>query len=98
MKMPFWKSEGYAEYQANIAPTRADSLYVFTDRIDLLMNTAFWGGDESIARRLFEQHVLVEFLAEEKGYGLEELYDDSVTETSARQEMLAWYEERRSHR
>jgi len=98
IKMPFWKSEGYAEYQANIAPARADSSYFFTDRIDLLMDTAFWGGDESIARRLYEWHILVEYLAEEKGYGLEELYDETVTELSTRREMLAWYDERRAQR
>ena len=93
--LPFWKSEGYAEYQANLAMTRADSFYVFTDRIDLLLNDAFWG-DESVARRLFEWHLLVEFLAEVKGFGLNDLVDEAVTETFAREEILAWYKEQRS--
>lgn len=92
---PFWKSEGYAEYQANVATTQADSAYVFTNRIDLLMNDAFWGRGDSVARRLFEWHVLVEYLADVKGYGLNQLIDESVTEASARKEMLAWYEEQR---
>ena len=93
VRMPFWKSEGYAEYQANIASTRADSSYVFTDRIDLFLNVAFWCGEDSIARRLYKWHILVEFLAEEKGYGLEELIDESVTEASTLEEMLAWHEQ-----
>jgi len=91
MAVPVWKSEGYAEYQANLAATRADSSYAFTDRIDLLLNNAFWGGGQSLARRLYEWHVLVEFLAEVKGFGLEDLLDDGVTESWARREMLAWY-------
>lgn len=93
VKLPFWKSEGYAEYQANLAATRADSSYVFTDRIDLLVNDAFWGPNSSVARQLYEWHVLVEFLYEVKGFGLGELVDETVTEWSTREEMLAWYNE-----
>jgi hypothetical protein len=91
--MPVWKSEGYAEYQANIASTRADSSYVFTDRTDLLLNDAFWGYEHSPARRLFAWHVLVEFLAEVKGLDLEDLIDDDVTEWSTRQELISWFEQ-----
>ena len=97
-RMPVWKSEGYAEYQANIAATRADGSYVFADRIDLLTNDAFWGRGASMARSLFEWHLLVEFLAEEKGFDLEDLADEAITETFAREEMLAWYETQRSPR
>ncbi len=93
--LPFWKGEGYAEYQANLATTRGDSSYVFIDRIDLLLNDAIWGHYEPIARRLFECHLLVEFLAEVKRFGLNDLVDETVTETFAREEMFTWYEERR---
>jgi hypothetical protein len=98
IRMPVWKSEGYAEYQANVAATRADDSYVFADRIDLLLNDAFWGSGASMARSLFEWHLLVEFLAEEKGFKLADLADEAVTETFAREEMLAWYDEQRSSR
>ena len=91
--MPFWKSAGYAEYQANPATTRKDSTYAFTDRIDLLLNNTFWGSNHSVAQRLFEWHVLVEFLAEVKGFDLEDLVDEDVTEWSTRKEMLGWYQE-----
>lgn len=93
INLPFWKSEGYAEYQANRAATRADSSYALTDRIELLLDDAFWGYDYSLARRLFEWHVLVEFLGDVKGHGLEDLVDEAVTESSVREEMLAWYRE-----
>ena len=51
-----------------------------------------------MARKLFEGHLLVEFLAEEKGFNLFDLADDAVTESIARQEMMTWYEEQRSAR
>jgi len=97
LALPVWKSEGYAEYQANLAAARADDSYVFADRVALLLDDAAWSGSH-VARQLFEWHLLVEFLAEEKGVRLEALADQSVTETWARQEMLAWYGGQRSAR
>ena len=96
--LPDWKSEGYADYQAALAGTRADRSYALTDRIDFLLDDSFWGSGRSIARELYEWHLLVEFLAEEKGFGLNDLIDETVTEASARQEMMAWYEEQREGR
>jgi hypothetical protein len=95
IRMPFWKSEGYAEHQANLAATRTDSAYIFTDRIELLLNDAFWG-DNSVARQLFESHLLVEFLVEVNGFGLDELLDESITEASTREHMLTWYQTQQS--
>jgi hypothetical protein len=92
-RLPVWKSEGYAEYQANLAATREDDEYVFTDRIELLLDDTYWGSGRSMARSLFESHLLVEFLAEEKGLGLRDLVDEAVTEEFARDEMMDWYEE-----
>jgi hypothetical protein len=89
--LPVWKSEGYAEYQANLAVTRADTLYVFSDRIELLLNAPWDEG--SVARWHFEWQLLVEFLGEVKGYGLEDLMDTGLTEEAARREMLEWYAE-----
>jgi hypothetical protein len=88
--LPAWKSEGYAEYQANLATTRADGSYVFTDRVALLLDDDKWSGNP-VARGLFEWHVLVEFLAEEQGMDLDALVDENVTEASTREKMLAWY-------
>jgi hypothetical protein len=91
LDLPLWKSEGMAEYLANLAAIRADDTYDFAERVELLMNIEFWGGEDAAARRMFESHLLIEFLAEERGMGLSDLADPSVTESSAREEMLARY-------
>lgn len=91
LRLPVWKSEGYAEYQANLAVTRVDIAYDFSERIELWLDEQAWGGKDSFARRLFGWHLLVEFLAEVKVMGLEDLTQEAVTEASARRELLAWY-------
>lgn len=96
VRLAEWKSEGYAEYQANLAPSRADNSYDLADRVGILLDDSIWGYGESYGRRLFAWHVLVEFLAEVKGLDLIELVDERVTEAYAREELLAWYEEQRS--
>ncbi len=95
MRVPFWKAEGYAEYQANIAAVRTDPEYDFLDRIALLRDSRFWAGNES-ARCLFEWHLLVEYLIDVEEYDLYGLIDEVVTEPSARARMFAWYGEQRS--
>jgi hypothetical protein len=97
IKLPVWKSEGYAEYQANLAATRADSSYDFAARIDLWQDPAVWGGNQTLARRLFLWHLLVEYLAEVKGYGLEALAGESLTEETVREQMLTWYQNNNIH-
>lgn len=95
VRIPVWKSEGYAEHQANLGATRADPSYDFTERIALLHNDRFWAGNER-ARTLFEWHLLVEYLANVEGFALADLLDAGVTEESARASMLVWYNTRRS--
>lgn len=89
--LPVWKSEGMAEYLANLGATRSDPHYDFAERVDLLMNIDFWGGEDSAARRMFESHLLIEFLAEEREMSLSDLADSAVTDSSAREQMLARY-------
>jgi hypothetical protein len=91
LNLPLWKSEGMAEYLANLAATRADESYDFTERVDLLMNIEFWGSEHSFARQMFESHLLIEFLAEEQGLSLNDLANPKVTDDLARDQMLAWY-------
>jgi hypothetical protein len=93
MHMPVWKSEGYAEYQANLASTNADEAYRFTERVDQLRDDALW--ENAFARRLFAWHLYVEFLAEVRGFSLADLLDADVTEGAARTEMFAWRDEQR---
>jgi hypothetical protein len=91
--MPVWKSEGYAEYQANIAATRADETYDFSARVDLLLDDNFWGRGNSVARHLYRWHLLVEYLATEKGMGLDDLVEEGVSEEGVYRDMLAWHRE-----
>lgn len=97
MQLPVWKSEGYAEYQANLAEIRADSSYVLSERIDLHQNSAVWGRKGSMARWLFETHLLVEYLAEVKGLSPEDLVDEGVTECATRAEMMTWHRTRQQY-
>jgi len=89
--LPWWKSEGWAEYQANLAPIQADPTYDLRKRIDLLFDDSPWAGRPPVARSQWESQLLVEFLSGVKGYGLTDLIRDDVTLPSARQEMMEWY-------
>lgn len=88
---PMWKSEGWAEYQANLAAIRADPGYDLVRRVDLLLDDRVWGRGSGIARSLWESQLLVEYLGEIEGYRLEDLVEETVTETGTRRRMLAWY-------
>jgi len=93
---PVWKSEGWAEYQANLATIREDPTYDLGERIDMLLDDDYWGGRRGVARSMWEWQILVEFLGEEEGLRLEELIRDEVTLYSAREQMMAWHRERRA--
>jgi hypothetical protein len=91
LRQPMWKSEGWAEYQANLAAIRADPDYDLRRRIDVLLDGSYWGNRYGVARSLWESQLLVEFLGEVKGYRLTDLVREDVTEESAREQMMAWY-------
>jgi hypothetical protein len=95
LDLPLWKSEGWAEYQANIAAVRGDAAHDLEHRIDLLLDDGYWGTSYTLARRLYEAHLLVEFLGEVRGLRLQDLAGKDVTETGAREEMLAWHRRRK---
>lgn len=91
LRQPVWKSEGWAEYQANLAAIRSDPDYDLGRRIDVLLDDGYWGGRHGAARFFWESQLLVEFLGEREGYGLDDLVREEVTESSARSRMMAWY-------
>ena len=91
LALPLWKSEGWAEYQANLAAIRSDPTYKLDRRIEQLLDDDYWGGVSSLARCLWESQLLVEFLGEVKGYRLADLAREDVTESSVREQMIAWY-------
>jgi hypothetical protein len=95
LAQPVWKSEGWAEYQANVATIRADPTYDLGERIDRLLDDD-WSGRRGVARELWEWQLLVEFLGEVKGLRLADLIRDDVTMSSAREQMMAWHREHRA--
>lgn len=95
--IPAWKSEGFADYSANLAPTASDSDYDFQNRISLLLDDSSWQhATGSVDRRHFRWHVLVEYLCAVKNFGFPDLMDETVTEPDAWNQMMAWYEGSRS--
>jgi hypothetical protein len=91
-RIPAWKSEGYADYAANVASAMSDPDYDFQSRIRLLLDEEFWERPSGpVDRRHFRWHVIVEYLFAVKGLEFSELLDATVTEGSAWNEMMAWY-------
>lgn len=91
LRLDLWKSEGWAEYQANLAAIRADPDYDLRRRVDLLFDESYWDEAGAWARYMWESQLLVEFLGEVEGYRLEDLVNDDVTEFSTRERMMAWH-------
>jgi hypothetical protein len=90
-RIPVWKSEGYADHQANLAAA-ADPGYDLRGRIELLLDDDSWRSAMGfVDRRHFRWHVLVEYLCAVEGLGFRDLMAGSVTEESARARMMAWY-------
>jgi hypothetical protein len=90
--LPRWKSEGYADFAANLAATASDPEYEFSRRVEFLLDDDHWRPPvTTFDRRHFRWHLLVEYLCSVKGLTFAELLDAGVTEESARAEMMAWY-------
>ena len=90
--MPTWKSEGYADYAANLAAARSDPNYDFRSRIELLLDEKNWRSPvRSFDRRHYRWHLLVEYLCNVRELRFEDLLNAGVTEESTWDEMIAWY-------
>lgn len=91
-KIPIWKSEGYADYSANLLPAASDPDYDFRRRIEWVLNDDLWQGPVgSVNRRHVRWQVLVEFLCGFEGLNLRRLLDDEVTEERAWADLMEWY-------
>ncbi len=91
-RIPVWKSEGYADYSANLAAAASDTDYDFRSRIRYLLDDDSWRlSVKHFDRRHFRWHVLVEFLCSVKGLTFEDLIDESVSEDRAWDQTMAWY-------
>jgi hypothetical protein len=92
-RLPWWKREGYAEYGASIAAIRADGTHSLIDRIDLLTNDGLWWNSPDWVRESFRAALLVEYLADVRGYRLAEIMRDEVTLDETQAAMLRWRSE-----
>jgi hypothetical protein len=91
-RIPAWKSEGYADYSANLAAAASDPDYDFRSRIRYLLDDESWRlAVKPFDRRHFRWHVLVEFLCSVKGLTFKNLIDENVTEDQAWDQMMVWY-------
>jgi hypothetical protein len=90
-RIPVWKSEGYADYAANLTELGSDPSSEILDRITLLTDDSSWQGPTgAIDRRHFRWQVMVEFLCEVKGLDLAGLLAENVTEADSWTELIAW--------
>ncbi len=91
-KIPTWKSEGYADYSANLVPAASDPDYDFRRRIEWVLDDGLWRGSVGpVDRRHFRWHVLVEYLCSVEGLNFNQLLEGAVTEESAWADMMTWY-------
>ena len=88
--LPAWKSEGWADYQASLAGIRRDPDYDLAQRIDLLDDPEHWQNPQLRARHLYAWQLMVEYLAEVRSFGFEDLSRSSVTESETWEQMYAW--------
>ena len=92
LRMPPWKSEGFADHSANLASAEVDPDYDLRNRIKLLLDDNAWQSSTGfVDRRHFRWQLSVEYLSSVKGLTLAELLDEGVTEVGTRADMMAWY-------
>ncbi len=92
-RLPAWKSEGYADFTANLAAITSDPDYDLCHRIDLTLDTDLWQGPVGpVNRRHFRWQVLVEYLSLEEKLDFDALLDPALTEPAAMSDMTAWHE------
>jgi hypothetical protein len=91
-RIPVWKAEGYADYQANFAASSSDPDYDLRKRIAYLLDDDNWRPPATaVDRRHFRWHLLVEYLCSVRGLAFADLLAEGVTEDGARTEMMEWY-------
>jgi hypothetical protein len=91
-RLPVWKSEGYADYQANKAAIDGDPNYDLRARISYLLDEDSWPPPTGfVDRRHFRWQLQVEFLCGVQGMGFHELMDRAISEEQSRDAMIRWY-------
>ena len=90
--LPRWKSEGYADFAANLEAAASDPDYDFAERVEFLLDRDHWQPPvTTFDRDHFRWHLLVEYLCMMEGLTFEDLLDAGVTEEHAWESLMAWY-------
>lgn len=90
--IPVWKSEGYADYSANLAECPPDPSKEIHNRVAVLLDDSAWQGFSAVIdRRHFRWQVMVEYLCEVKELDLTRLLSENVTETGTWAELIDWH-------
>ena len=90
--LPPWKTEGYAEYAAARALSRADTALSLAARAKLFRSGR--GFLHELARQYYSWNLAVEFLAEVRLYSFEEIMHDSVAFEPTMRHLLTWADAR----
>ncbi len=86
-KLPTWKTEGYAEYNASKVHLERDTDEPLAARI-FRMQTDL---TSTRAREYYSWGLVVEFLSDELGYTFTEIHAPETTLDEATSQMMAWY-------
>ncbi len=92
LRLPRWKSEGYAEYGSKIHVTRQDPDATLARRIEYLENDPSWAPGPNFVRDIYRGHLMVEFLSEIRDLKLAGIMEEEVTEAETYRAMIEWYE------
>ncbi len=89
-KIPFWKSEGYIEYAANLYHIKKDSS-LLADRIAILTNEFRWGPSMKHVKEQYKWELMAEYLAEIEKYSFGDIMSEDVTFDNTYTMMMNWY-------
>jgi len=89
--LPWWLSEGWADYTAGLGTAGKSSDDRFEDRARLAFDDEAWRPPLRTAdRRHFRWHVLVEYLVDIRGLDFDELATGGISEADAERDLRAW--------
>lgn len=94
-KIPFWKSEGYIEYAANLYHIKKDSSSL-SDRIAILTNEFRWGPGLKHVKEQYKWELMIEYLAEIENNSFADIMNEGVTFDETYAGMLNWYKTQES--
>jgi len=86
-KLPYWKSEGLAEYYASIGASKYDSLGGLHLKISQIPDLDL----ERQGLQYYQGSLIIEYLVEIKGLSYDEIASDEIVFDKSREWMMDWY-------